>query len=132
MKESRYAGSQNLLWNIKSSCFFLCLLSIAEEFCDKKIDLIDVTRYCLKKGWIDNEFYVKNDCAILSWLTGKKVGKMTVEKCGILRDNQYSIMKYVNEEGTSNHFKRRYFDVYDGSYTVRNGKLLCYYIYTIG
>lgn len=132
--KSRYEGSQNLLWNIKSACFFLCLLSIAEEYLNKKIDLIDATRYCLEKGWIDEEFYIKNDCAILSWLVGKKVSKKTVEsieRWGILLDNQYSVVKYVNPEGTGYHFRRRGFDVYENSYTVREGRLLCYYIYTI-
>ena len=128
---SRYENSQRLLWNMKYACFFLSLLSIAEEATEKKVDLLDAARYCKEKGWIDDEFTVLYDCKILSWLTGKKVTKSAVDKLGIVKGNQYTIEKWLAKDGRGNHFRRRYFDVYNGSVTVRDGTLMCYYLYTV-
>ncbi len=128
---SRYENSQRLLWNMKYACFFLSLLSISEEVTEKKVDLLDAARYCKEKGWIDDEFTVLYDCKILSWLTGKKVTKTAVDKLGIVKGNQYTIEKWLAKDGRGNHFRRRYFDVYNGSVTVRDGTLMCYYLYTV-
>lgn len=128
---SRYEDSQRILWNMKYACFFLSLLSIAEEVTEKKVDLLDAARYCKEKGWIDDEFTVLYDCKILSWLTGKKVTKTAVDKLGIVKGNQYTIEKWLAKDGRGNHFRRRYFDVYNGSVTVRDGTLMCYYLYTV-
>lgn len=116
---------------MKYACFFLSLLSIAEEVTEKKVDLLDAARYCKEKGWIDDEFTVLYDCKILSWLTGKKVTKTAVDKLGIVKGNQYTIEKWLAKDGRGNHFRRRYFDVYNGSVTVRDGTLMCYYLYTV-
>lgn len=128
--ESRYEDSQRILWNMKYSCFFLSLLSVAEEVTGEKIDLLDATRYCRREGWIDDEFTILYDCKILSWLTGKKVTKEALDKLGIVKSNQYTIEKWLAKDGRSNHFRRRYFDVFNGSQTVKNGTLMCYYVYT--
>lgn len=128
---SRYEDSQRILWNMKYACFFLSLLSIAEEVTEKKVDLLDAARYCKEKGWIDDEFTVLYDCKILSWLTGKKVTKTAVDKLGIVKGHQYTIEKWLAKDGRGNHFRRRYFDVYNGSVTVRDGTLMCYYLYTV-
>ncbi len=130
--KSRYEGSQNVLWGIRESCFFLSLLSIAEEYTGKKIDLIDSARLCMNKGLLKSDYLVCDDCKILSLLTGKIVKKEVRDHCYALRGNQYSIEKWMNREGTANHFKRRYFDVYENSRTVREGTLMCYYVYTVG
>ncbi len=130
--KSRYEGSQNILWGIRESCFFLSLLSIAEEYTGKKIDLIDAARLCMNKGLLKSDYFVCDDCKILSLLTGKNLRKEVRDHCYALRGNQYSIEKWMNREGTGNHFKRRYFDVYENSRTVREGTLVCYYVYTIG
>ena len=129
---SRYENSQRILWNMKYACFFLCLLSIAEEVSGEKIDLLDAARHCKEKGWMDDEFTILYDCKILSWLTGKKVSKTAVDHLGIVRNNQYTLEKWLSNDGKSNHFRRRYFDVYNGSQTVKNGTRMCYYVYSIG
>ena len=130
--KSRYEGIQNKLWGIREGCFFLCLCSIAEEYNRKKIDLIDTINLAFDKKLVRNDYFVNDDCKLLSLLTGKKVTRLTSNVCGNLKDNEYSIAKYLNKEGTANHFDRRYFKVYTNSKTVRDGVLLCYYIYTIG
>ena len=121
---SRYEDAQRVLWNMKYACFFLSLLSIAEEVTGKKIDLLDAARHCQQKGWIDGEFTVLHDCRILSWLTGRKAAKE-------VKGSQYTVEKWLAKDGKSNHFRRRYFDVYNGSVTVRDGTRTCYYVYTI-
>ena len=129
---SRYEGIQNKLWGIKEGCFFLSLISIAEEYNKKKIDLVDAVNMAFERKLVGNDFTVYDDCKLLKNLTGKKVTRRVTTNCGILKDNEYSIMKYINKEGTANHFRRRYFDVYVNSKTVSEGKFLNYYIYTIG
>lgn len=129
--KSRYEGIQNKLWNMREGCFFLSLLSIAEEFNGKKIDLIDAVNMAFDNKFVTSDYTVKKDCELLSKLTGRKVTKKVTSVCGILDDNEYSIVKYLNKEKTTNHFRRRYFDVYVNSMTVKEGTLISYYIYTI-
>lgn len=128
--KSRYENSQRILWNMKSACFFLCLLSVAEEYNKSKVDLLDAAKYCMDKGWIDAEYFVSNDVKVLEYLTNKKVVKSVLDKVGILADNVYSIVKYEYDGG--NHFRRRYFDVYNDSITVERGRIVAYYVYKIG
>ena len=134
--KSRYEGIQNKLWGIREGCFFITLCSIAEEYNlehgDNKVDLIDAVNKAYQKGLLGDDYWVKDDCKILEFLTGKKVRRRQSQTCGILDDNEYSAAKWLNKAGTANHFRRRYFDVYLNSKTVKEGTLVCYYIYTIG
>ncbi len=133
---SRYENSQRILWNMKYACFFLSLLSVAEEQraaqgqAFPQVDLLDAARYCREKGWIDDEFTVKYDCKILAWLTGRKVTKEVVDRLGAVKGNQYTVEKWLAADGKSNHFRRRYFYVYNDSRTVKEGTRMCYYVYT--
>jgi len=133
---SRYEGIQNKLWGIKEGCFFLSLLSVAEDYKldnrykDYKVDFIDILNLAWNKKWISEDYTVKNDTAILKELTGKKVTRRIMNACGSLKPNEYSIVKYINKEKTANHFRRRYFDVYVNSKTVSEGTVVSYYIYT--
>lgn len=129
---SRYEDSQRLLWGIKEGCFFLTLLSIAEEErkrigMDPKIDLIEAVKECRKRNWIDADFFILNDCAILSFFTGERCTRRKSPTIGKLADNEYSLEKWTRGENT--HFRRRYFDVYNNSVTVAQGTRECYYIY---
>lgn len=134
--KSRYEGIQNKLWEIREGCFFLSLLSIAEEYRLEhgmmKVDLIDAVNMAFEQKYITFDYFVRFDCEILSKLTGQNVTKRKAKSCGTLKENEYSIAKYVSKDGKTNHFRRRYFDVYANSATVREGKLVEYYIYTIG
>ena len=141
--KSRYEGIQNKLWDIREGCFFLSLLSVAEEYRLShgmiKVDLIDAVNLAFEQKLVTFDYFVRFDTEILSKLTGQNVTKRKVKTCGSLKDNEYSIAKYekktVDENGkpvTKTHFRRRYFDVYANSATVREGKLVEYYIYTIG
>lgn len=133
--KSRFEDSQRVLWNMNEACFFLTLLSIAEEercrqgWTEPFIDILSAARDCMKKGYIGQDYFVNNDCAVLEYLTCTKCTKEVVQDCGIVHDNQYTLEKWINMEG-SMHFKRRYFDVYSNSQTVKHGVLMCYYKYT--
>ena len=116
---------------MREGCFFLSLLSIAEEFNGQKVDLIDAVNMAFDNKYVTSDYTVKKDCELLSKLTGRKVTKKVTSVCGVLDDNEYSIVKYLNKEKTANHFRRRYFDVYTNSMTVKEGTLVGYYIYTI-
>ena len=132
--KSRYEGIQNKLWNMREGCFFLSLLSVAEEFNLEhgrgKVDLVDAVNMAFDNNYVTSDYTVKKDCELLSKLTGRKVTKKVTSVCGVLDDNEYSIVKYLNKEKTANHFRRRYFDVYTNSMTVKEGTIVSYYIYT--
>ena len=52
--KSRYEGIQNYIMHADESCFFLCLLSVAEEErkrrfgAPEEIDFLDAVRACMK------------------------------------------------------------------------------------
>ena len=133
---SRYDGIQNYIMRAGESCFFLCLLSIAEEERERllwrptfiPIDFLDAVRHCMEKGWLRNDFFINDDCAILSYLTGEKCTKEVVQYVGVVKGNQYTIEKWSWNGCT--HFKRRAWDVYKDSKTVKNGNKMCTYKYT--
>jgi hypothetical protein len=116
------------------SCFFLCLLSVAEEerkrmdWAVPKVDFLDAVRTCMNKGWLKNDFTVTNDCKILEYLTGEKVTKEVVQDVGVVKSNQYTVEKWI--WGDRTHFRRRGWDVYRNSQTVKNGYRMCTYKYT--
>lgn len=115
---------------MQEGCFFLSLCSVAEEFNGQKVDLVDAVNKAFEKKWVKADYTVLDDTALLSWLChGAKVTKRVSNVCGVLKGNEYSVCKYAWKNKT--HFRRRYFDVYEDSKTVRNGQLACYYIYSI-
>ena len=133
---SRYEGVQNLIMHANESCYFLCLLSVAEE--ERKrlgwsdaavpVDFLDAVRVCRDRGWLAEDFSVMYDIRILEWLTGRKVTKEVTQEPGIVRGCQYTIEKWL--WGKKTHFRRRGWDVYTNSQTVKNGTRMCYYKYT--
>lgn len=135
MSKSRYEGLQNELMRfIPESCFFLSLLSVAEDYrADRgqmvKVDFVDAFRTARTKGWlgIDNMMY--NDVAFLEHLTGHTVEKRVVkpEQELFVASNEYTIAKY--RKGSTTHFRRRGYDVYTGSQTVAKGKMEAVYVY---
>ena len=131
---SRYDGIQNYIMRAGESCFFLTLLSIAEEERERNdwnyphIDFLDAVRACVDKKWLWKDFTVYDDCKILSYLTSMKVTKEVVQDVGIVKANQYTVEKWV--WGDRTHFRRRGWDVYKDSMTVENGYRMCTYKYT--
>lgn len=139
MSRTKYEGFQNKLMQIASeSCFFLTLLSIAEDYNDdfmngRRFDLSDALNKSLKEGWLgakDNLMY--NDVALLSWLTNEPVTKRVIAPSDDLTvaDNEYTATKW--RRGKNTHFRRRAYDVYTNSQTVAKGSIESIYVYKIG
>lgn len=126
--KSRYEGIQNYIMHSNESCFFLSLLSVAEEYLGKELDFLDMVRICMDRGWLWKDFTVADDCKVLTLLTGRKVTKEVVQDVGIVKANQYTIEKWA--WGSKTHFRRRGWDVYKDSQTVKHGVRQCYYKYT--
>lgn len=132
IKKSRYEGIQTMLKALGyDGCHFLALLSIAEEFNSKAVDLIDIVRYAMDKKWINHEFLVMGDgTAILEYLTGVKWTRKEVVKLPVIRDNDYTEAIWYNPNTGYRHYRRRYFDTLIYSLTVAEGYIEKYYIYT--
>lgn len=129
--KQRYSGLQTLFGVAHdTSCLFLCMLSIAEEQTGHDIDFITAYQACLKAKAIDEQFYCTNQERILDTLTGKKWTKQTVSKLpDKVPDRMYTVEKWYNPRTNFTHFKRRAFDTLKSSVTVKEGKLIEYYIY---
>lgn len=129
--QQRYEGIQTLLNKCgNEGCLFLCLLSIAEEVIENKIDLIDAIHLCLDKGWIDETFYVNDSLAILRHLTGKSWMRTTTPSLLRIGAKDYSIVIYHNNKTGLTHYRRRPYDTLKTSVTVRDGSVQGYYIYS--
>lgn len=130
----RYEGVQTLFREMGSEgCHFLVLCSIAEESIGKPIDIIDALRVSLSKGWMRKDYWVNNDgTPLLNYLTGLKWTRKEVVKLPVIRDNDYTESVWYNPNTQYHHYRRRYFDTLDHSYTVEKGYIEKYYIYTVG
>lgn len=136
--KKRYEGLQTLCGVMKDeACHFLTLCSIADEYNQSKgkpfIDLIDAVRTAMDNKWMDNEFTVTvlGSCDILGYLTGKKWTRKEVDKLPVIRDNDYTEAVWYNPKTEYHHYRRRSFDTLAYSYTVANGYIEKYYIYTV-
>lgn len=141
MSRTKYEGLQNKLMQIApESCFFLTLLSIADDYnadfkTGRAFDLTDALNTALKEGWLgakDNLMY--NDVALLEALTGAHVEKQVMDAAAFsgrtVQANEYTAVKW--RRGRSTHFRRRGYDVYAGSQTVAKGGIEAVYLYRIG
>lgn len=115
------------------ACFYLCLCSIAEEYNEahnnkKQVDILADYITCRSKGWIGEEFFVKDSPAILEYLTGVKWRREVMEKLpASIPENMYTVERWYNENTRYQHFRRRWGDTLVASNTVKNGKLTYYY-----
>lgn len=127
----RYEGLQTLLRCCgEEGCLFLSLISIAEEVEHTTLDLIEVIRTCLEKGWIEDDFYCNDSLAILSYLTNKTWTRKEVSRFPSLKSHDYVIANYYNERTGCVHRRRNEFDTLESSITVREGYIQSYYIYS--
>lgn len=128
---NRYEGIQTMMKEIgKSGCFFFCLLSIAEEAGEKKIDLIDTVKLALERRIIRDDYYVEDSIALLNLLTEKKWHRRIVKELpNIIEENEYTVVKLINPYG-GYHFKRRGFDTLINSVSTQQNNVKEYYIYS--
>lgn len=135
--QERYIDIQNIMAAAgETGCLFLSLLSIAEDYLravgesTPNVDFIDAYRESRRRGYLKTDFTCLNQTAMLEMWTGKKWSR-TIKKelPAIVPDNMYTIAHWRN--GLTDHFRRRPFDVYYNSKTVRKGKLIEYYCYEV-
>lgn len=139
MSRTRYEHIQDRLMKlIPESCFFLTLLSIAEDRLfdiglpveNTRIDMIGAYLEATHRGWLrESDNMMLNDVAFLECLTGEKVTKRVAEPTEVLdvADNEYTAAKW--RLGSKTHFRRRLYDVYNDSVTVKRGVLEKVYVY---
>lgn len=119
------------------SCLFLCLCSIADEFnhafhTGGEVDIMRTYLDCKDKGWIGEDFYCINQESILEHLTGFKWKKNVVKKLpDSVPAEMYTVEKWMNPKTGGNHFKRRWGDTLVDSNTVKIGRIVSYYTYTV-
>lgn len=119
------------------SCLFLCLCSIAEEYNEShhsryRVDVLADYLACRSKGYIGEEFFVKDSPAVLEYLTGQKWKREIVDELpDTVPDNMYTVERWYNQKTRYTHFRRRWGDTITDSNTVRNGKLTNYYLFTV-
>jgi len=119
------------------SCLFLCLCSIAEEYNEShhsryRVDILADYLACRSKGYIGDEFFVKDSTAVLEYLTGQKWKREIVEKLPEpVSDNVYTVERWYNQKTRYTHFRRQWGDTLVDSNTVRNGELTNYYLFTV-
>lgn len=128
--KERYEGLQTVLeQGGKYGCLFLCLCSIVEDVTLKPLDLVEAIHTSQERGWLGRDFTCNNQLAFLEHYTGlrwKRTEVKTLDR-GV-KENEWTVEKW--RRGTKTHFKRRGFDVYKNSVTVRDGCLFEYYVYT--
>lgn len=124
--KERYEGVQSFL---QEGCLFLSLCSIAEEVNGTNVDVLHMVRVAKQHGWIDkaNNLTVAGQCGLLEALTGKQWTRTVRDVAGDVKDNEYTVQKWVR--GNYTHFKRRYVDTLVNSQTVAKGKMESVYVY---
>lgn len=132
--KDRYTGIQSMFGRASSSaCLFLALLSIVEDFTDNTVDFIDACRVSVLNKVINPaDFYVLDSIKLLKLFTNKNWSFKRVEQLpDKIPDEMYTIEKWFNKRTGYTHFKRRGFDTLEFSVTVKEGKLVEYYVYTV-
>ena len=124
--KKKWEGGQSV-W--KEGCYFFSLLTTADEL-GIKYDLIHFTRFCLNQNLITADGTVRDAEELLYALTGRRFKRTIVKEIPLMKQNMYSIEKWYNERTGYTHFRRRFVDTVKDSVTVKEGKLMCYYIFT--
>lgn len=131
--KERYKGIQTVFEKAgESACLLLSLLSIAEEYTGLPVDFIVAYRKCIELGLIEKDFYCNDQEKMLYELTGKKWKKTVVKELpDLVPENMYTVEKWHNDRTGFTHFKRRGFDTLENSATVKEGKIIEYYCYSV-
>ena len=110
----------------ESGCYFFCLLHCVGG-CD---DAISIYKKAVDIGWMDEDCYVKDPCAILRYLTGKKY---SLVKDTVLDPSANIIIGLWHNPTTNHHHfvvmdsnNNVTYDPLGESITVRDGALESY------
>lgn len=133
MVTSRYENIQTFLTHIDTDgCYFLTLLSIAEEFNKTKVDLIDAIWLARGRNLITDDYTVNDAPALLTALTGHKWVMHRVNTLPkVIAGNEYTVAVWYNPRTKYKHFRRRYFDTLVSSVTVKEGSIAYYHLFRV-
>ena len=118
------------------ACLFLCMCSIADEYNrahhnGRTVDVVALALRCHAAGYIDGEWTVKNQCAVLELATGVRWKKAIAPALpDPVPEEMYTVEKWYNKRTGYTHFRRRGYDTVENSVTVRDGARECYYTYS--
>lgn len=128
--KERYSGIQTVLKNCgEEGCHFLTLCSIIEEVIHKPLDLIEVIWFCKRQNIIEDDFYVNDGLKLLNYYTNKKWSRVETTITPTLKENEFLEVIYYNKKTELFHYRRKEFDTLSFSKTVKEGKVLKYYIW---
>ena len=82
----------------ESGCYFFCLL----HYVGKENDALNVYKKVVDIGWMDADCYIKDPCAILKYLTGKKY--TVVKSTALDPDANIIIGRWHNPATNHYHF----------------------------
>lgn len=129
------------------ACYFFSLCSIADEYNESchnnfRVDILCTIRMALDNKWIDEEFTVLDDVAILNYLTGTQWTKVKSKTLpDTIPDNMYTIAKWYRKTNVKKadgsvktveytHFRRRWGDTLENSNTVKYGRIVEYRLFS--
>ena len=126
MKQNELKGLDGKIKNIYDyGCYFLCLLYIAFRREPTLEEMIVYYDSFTATGWMDEDCFVKNPCAILNFFTGKEY---SVVKGSVLDTSATHIIGYFYNTNTNlHHFvvmgkdNKVLWDSIENSNTVKNG-----------
>lgn len=134
MKQERLRnGIQNLLAEAgESACYAICLIDVAVEYSQKKIDIVNSLISAIDRGYIiykwedrnfDDNFWVQYPALFLEMMTGKKWSVTKEPSYYNRKEGDYIICRWErNRTGSvSSHFNRMDFEPYLNSVTVQHG-----------
>lgn len=134
MKQSDFKGLDKKVENIyKYGCYFLDLLFVSKYQEPTFEEIIKSYDTFIIKGWMDEECYIKDPCAILNYLTGKKY---SVTKDSVFDSSAACIIGYYYNPNTNLHhfvvmdkYNRVRWDSIEDSNTVKNGFVESYRLF---
>lgn len=134
MKQSDFVGLDKKVEKIyKYGCYFLDLLFISKYQEPTFEEIINYYDTFITKGYMDEECYVRDPCAILTYLTGKKY---SVKK-GLAFDSSaahvigcyYHPMTNLHHFVVMNKYNEVLWDSIENSYTVKKGFIESYRLF---
>jgi hypothetical protein len=115
-----------------AACYALDILKIAEKVTNKDFDVIATLCTCINKGFIyynwknaddDDNFFMKNPAAMLSFLTGKR-WTVTKESANyVLKPDEYAVDYWQKPDSVLGHFRLPDWDSLKDSKTAKVGKI---------
>lgn len=134
MKQSELKGLDKKLKNIYDyGCYFLDLLFISKYEEPTLEEIIKYYDIFITKDWMDENCFIKNPCAILNYLTGKKY---YVRKDLAFDSSASHIIGYFYNPSTNLHhfvvmnkYNKVSWDSIENSNTVKNGMIESYCLF---